>query len=439
LEHYYLVAGKADPIIIDIPKGTYVPAFYKQVGVAPDTTVYDSASDIPFHDPWPEVLILPFENLTGNPEKDFIATGFSTELAVEIARFQDIKVLYAQKGQNKTANHSDVRFVLDGNIREDSTGIKVTAFLTDTKTGRHIWGETHRSDLNASPLISFQEEVSRVIAVKIASESGVISKTLSIETRNKPVKKLKTYEAILRYYEYEQTHTQKSFIRAMEALEHAANIEPECGQVWTMLGRLYANIYSLDIPGFEKPFKKALEFALRGVLLDRDNQHAVATLALVHMFANELPAALEGANRALALNPNSLFVLDGIGYILTLIGEWERGPALIKKVIKLNPYYRNVVHYALWVDYLRQDDFERAYLQTMNLKRTAIFWYPLAKSATLGLLKRYEEGKEFAERLLELKPDFLNRGRVLIRHYIKYDDIVDRVIDGLHRVDLKIL
>jgi tetratricopeptide (TPR) repeat protein len=157
------------------------------------------------------------------------------------------------------------------------------------------------------------------------------------------------------------------------------------------------------------------------------------------MFANELPAALEGANRALALNPNSLFVLDGIGYILTLIGEWERGPALIKKVIKLNPYYRNVVHYALWVDYLRQDDFERAYLQTMNLKRTAIFWYPLAKSATLGLLKRYEEGKEFAERLLELKPDFLNRGRILIRHYIKYDDIVDRVIDGLHRVDLKIL
>ena len=131
-------------------------------------------------------------------------------------------------------------------------------------------------------------------------------------------------------------------------------------------------------------------------------------------------------------------MLDGLGYILTLTGEWEQGPALIKKVIKLNPYYRNVVHYALWVDYLRQNDFERAYLETMSLKRTSLFWYPLAKAANLGLLERCEEGKKFAEKLLELKPDFPNRGRILIKHYIKFDDIVERVVDGLHSAGLEI-
>ena len=111
---------------------------------------------------------------------------------------------------------------------------------------------------------------------------------------------------------------------------------------------------------------------------------------------------------------------------------------LIKKVIKLNPYYRSLVHYALWVDYLRQENFERAYLENMRLKRPAVFWYPLAKATSLGLLGKCEEGKEFVKKLLELKPDFQSKGRFLIKNYIKFDDIVKRVIEGMHKVGLKI-
>jgi adenylate cyclase len=438
LERYYLVAGKEDSIVIDIPKGTYVPMFCEQVSVVSDTNVYDKVPDITIQDTWPGILIQPFENLTGNPEKDFIGTGFSTELTVEIARFQNIKVLYAPKEQERASSESNIRFILKGNIREDSSGIKVSVYLTDTKTGEQIWGDAHRSNLEAAQLIAFQEEVAQIVAAKIAGEFGIISKSLSVESKNKPTEKLKTYEAILRFYEYEQTFTPENFLKAMEALEHAANIEPSCGQVWTLLGQLYANIYGLDFPGFEKPLEKAIEYAVKGAHMNPDNQRALGTVALVHMFANELSAALAEVNRALALNPNSLFVLDGLGYILTLIGEWEKGPVLIKKVIKLNPYYRSVVHYALWVDYLRQEDFKRAYQETMSLKRPAIFWYPLAKAASLGLLGRCEEGKEFVKKLLELKPDFQAKGRFLIKHYIKFDDIVERVIEGLYEAGLKI-
>jgi len=438
LERYYLVAGKEDPILIDIPKGTYVPTFCEQASVVSDTTVYDKVRDIAIQDTWPEVLILPFENLTGNPEKDFIGTGFSTELAVEVARFQNINVLYAQKEQKGASSESDIRLILNGNIREDSSGIKVSVYLTDTKTGKQIWGDTHWSNFKAAQLIAFQEGVAQIVAAKIAGEFGIISKSLSVESKNKPTEKLKTYEAILRFYEYEQTLAPVDFLKAMEALEHAANIEPSCGQVWTLLGQLYANIYSLDFPGFKKPLEKALEYAVKGAHMNPDNQRARGTVALVYMFANELSAALSEVNRALALNPNSLFMIDGLGYILTLIGEWEQGTALIKKVINLNPFYKPVVHYALWVDYLRQEDFERAYLETMSFKRPALFWYPLAKAASLGLLGRYKEGRQFAESLLKLKPDFPSRGRILIKHYIKFDDIVERVIQGLHKVGLKI-
>jgi len=139
------------------------------------------------------------------------------------------------------------------------------------------------------------------------------------------------------------------------------------------------------------------------------------------------------------LNPNSLFILDGIGYLMTLLGEWERGPALIRKAMALNPYYKPVVHYALWLDCFRRKEYQQAHLETQRLKRPSVFWDPLAKAVTLGLLGRYKEGKHFVKNLLELKPDFSERGRILIKHYIKFEDIVERVIDGLQKVGLNIV
>lgn len=74
----------------------------------------------------------------------------------------------------------------------------------------------------------------------------------------------------------------------------------------------------------------------------------------------------------------------------------------------------------------------------MGLKIPAVFWYPLAKASTLGLLGRYEEGEAFVKKLLDLKPDFPEKGRALIGHYIKFKEIVESVIDGLNKVGLNI-
>jgi tetratricopeptide (TPR) repeat protein len=239
-----------------------------------------------------------------------------------------------------------------------------------------------------------------VIATKIADEYGIIARTVSVESKNKPPSALKTYEAILRFYEYDQTFTAESFMRAMNALRHFANIEPACGLVWSLLARLYAHIYSLDFPGSENPLEKTIEYAEKGAHLHPNNQRTVAILALVRFYSNELSSALKEVYRALELNPNSLFVLDGLAYIMALSGEWGKGTALIRKIFSLNPFYRTAVHYALWVDWLRQKNYDRAHLKTMGLKRPAVFWYPLAKASTLGLLGRYEEAEKFVKTCL---------------------------------------
>ena len=161
-------------------------------------------------------------------------------------------------------------------------------------------------------------------------------------------------------------------------------------------------------------------------------------MAYIHLFRNDLEAGLAEAERALRLGPDTLFLLDGIGYLMTLMGDWERGPALIEKVMQLNPFYGNFVHYALWVNCLRQNDYINAHQETLNFNRATLFWDHLARASTLGLLGNIEDGRKSAAELLKLKPDFPERGRILIRHYIKFDDIVERVIEGLDAVGIEV-
>lgn len=440
LERYYLIAGTQDPVRIDIPKGTYVPTFCEQTGVESDgTSSSGEGSEIRFEGSWPSVLVQPFQNLTGDPELNYLAIGLSTELAMEITRYQDIRVLmYDPEGHGKRASDTVARFVIDGSVRKDSAGIKVAAHLVDTTTNTQIWGDMHRSNLEAAQLIAFQEEVAQVIAVKIACEDGIISKNLSIESKNIPPSDLKTYEAMLRYYEFNMLFSGDTFMRALEALKAASVSEPECGLVWAMLGRLYAVNYSLELMNLVTPLEEAIGFAEKGVYLNPDNQRARIILAFARLFSNEIPAGLAEVERALALNPNSLLFMDNIGYLFTLLGDWERGPAQIRKAIKLNPYYDITVHYALWVDWVRQKDYQQAYLETLNFRRPMLFWDPLVRAATFGHLGRYKEGKRAAEELLKLKPDFPSRGRVLIKHYIKFEEIVERVIDGLRKSGLNV-
>jgi adenylate cyclase len=441
VERYYLTEGRGDPIRIDIPKGTYVPNFHQQREAETEGTAGGEVSDmLPAEDAWPTLLIMPFENLTGDPRRDFLGIGFSTELATEITRFQEIRVLYARKDSDRENVESDARFILDGNILEDRTGVKLTVFLVDAKTRRQIWGDSHRSDAESAELIAFQEEVARVVAARIANESGIISTTLAIESKNRPPAELTTYEAILRFYEYDQTFAYEDFSKAMEALTHAVQREPDCGIALCLLARLYANAYSLDVPGFGNALGRAVEFAEKSAQIEPNNQRIMTILAFVHFLNNELHAAIEESHWALTLNPNSLFMLDAIGYVLALSGDWDRGLDLIRKAIELNPYYRPIVHYALWADFLRRKDYEGAYMEISPLvrQRPGAFWYPLATAATLGLLGKADEGKEAVEKLLAVKPDFSSRGRELISHYVKFEDIVERIVAGLGRLGLPI-
>jgi tetratricopeptide (TPR) repeat protein len=314
----------------------------------------------------------------------------------------------------------------------------MTLRLTETRTDRQVWSDSRRCSVEVDGLIAFQEGIAQEVAAKIAGERGVILKTLSKDHKRQSPKHMDVYQAVLHYYEYDLNGTPEAFSRALAALEKAVTIEPECGPVWSMRARLYAEIYAFDIPGYEHPLDTAFEYGLKGIRLSPDDQRSRVIMAYIYLFRDDLKAGLVETERALNLSPRTLFMLGTIGFLLTHFGEWERGPALIEKVIQLNPFHSNICHFTLWFNYFRQKNYLKAYQETMNLKKPSLFWDPLVKAATLGLMGRYDEGERFAEKLLELKPDFPGKARDLIGRFHKFEEIVERVIEGLNKVGLGI-
>ncbi len=436
LERYYLVAGQKDPLRIDIPKGGYVPFFHQLTAVEPDDGICSakglgSASDVS----WPTLLVRPFENLTNDPDMDYMAIGLATELAMEITRYQEIMVLMVrQKVSGTQIMHAEARFALDGNIRKDDSGIKITVQLTDLSNGLQIWCDHNHFKPDAGRMIQFQEAVARSATAKIGSECGIIARTVGRESKDTPATQLKTYQAILRYHDFSANFTQDTFERALEALQLAIDIEPQRGLVWAMLARLYGNNYSLELFDRFMPMGDAVAFAQKGARLEPESQLVRLILAYILMFENNLKEGIAEVDRAILLNPNALLHMENCGYLLTLLGDWQRGTALINKAIEQNPFYNIIVHHALWVDWVRRKEYRMAYMETLNFRTPNLFWEPLMKAAGFGLLGKIDEGRQAAKDLLRLKPDFPSRGLVLIRYYIKFNEIVVRIVKGLQNV-----
>jgi TolB-like protein/tetratricopeptide (TPR) repeat protein len=438
LERYYLVEGQRDPIRIDIPKGAYVPSFGWMKPVKADHTQSDSELEPLPEDSWPTILVKPFKNMTGDPEQGFWGTRISAELAIEISCFDNVRVIYPHEDDTASDSTGEFRFLLDGQLFRDNEVIKLSLYLHDTKTQTQLWGHTCSTGLGTEEIFSFTEQVVRGVAVKVCGEFGIITKVIGKESRDKPLSTLNSYEALSRFWEYEQNLDPESFKRALEALTHAVQLEPESPQILGSLAILYGTIHILDIDGFANPLGQAVEYAEKAAFLNPNNQRILGILALVRLYSSELAAAINEAHRALDLNPNSLFVLDGLGWILTFSGDWENGPCLAEKAIRLNPYHRAIAHDALWLDYLRQQKLELAHEEAFNRQRLWLFWDPLIKASTLGLLGKEKEGQRYARKLLQLRPDFPQKGRRLIGNLIKFEEITSLIEEGLRRVGLDI-
>ena len=445
LDHYYLTAGKNDPVHLKIPKGSYVPTF----SAAREAPAIEKShpSEGPGRVPTtgPSIAVMPLSNLTGDKAQDYFIDGLTEELTAELTRFQDFQVIATQsamrfKGQNfdprEVGRDLGVQFLLKGSVRKESKTVKVTIQLLDTATAEQIWGESYKRDQTAADLIAVQEEIAHEVIGVVADQYGLIERRLSRESRKKAPADLKAYDAILRFYQYETELTPAAFEKALTALEHAIEIDPAYGLAWATLGHLHADNHALGFCEIEGALEKALTFAQKGVALAPENQFARDALTLVYFHRGDKELFLQNAEETIALNPNSPYVVGVAGWHMALYGQWDRGLSLLKKGMKLNPYHPSWFHLAFFMYHYHRGEYENAFAEALKFNFPGLYLDPMMRAAALSRLGRQAEAKAAVSQLLKLEPDFATRGRWLISRYVKIDDLVDRVIEGLGNAGL---
>jgi adenylate cyclase len=429
LERYYLLAGAGDPVRIEVPRGTYEPGFRRPI---PLEGAVSAAAPV---DDWPTVVASVIGRLDPDPELDELTARFLDHLALELGRYRDVRVVLRREPLRPGTPPCDGgRFALTGRLSRDERGLGLVARLEDCRTGTQVWAEEYTGGSGGAR--AFPEGTAQVIAAHVASEQGVVARRLWAEQRARPLATLTLYGGILASYQFFFNRDAADLAPAIEALQHVVAAEPECSLAWVQLSRLFTANHTFEVAPLETPIEQAVAHAQNGVRLDPSSQRARTALAGALLVQGELSAARTEVQSAIDLNQDSLVYLEWIGWIMTLLGEWDRGPALVRRALARNPHVIPVAHHALWLAHLRRGEVEEAYQAALRYRDTGFFWRSLMRACCLGHLGRLEEARVEVTEVLRHKPDFASRGRTLVGRLVKFPDLQERVVDGLEKAGL---
>lgn len=426
LERYYLTSGCEDAVRLELPRGTYVPS----IGWAssPSRTV----STAPDADGWPTVVVGPFDDETPGHSGFGRVWHFRNHLAVELGRWGDVRVVPLEPGAPVPAG--DRSFLLRGHLCAEGDLARLTARLVRCRDGRQVWADDYRKEAAAGD--AAVEELAGLVAARIASESGVVATTLLADVGQGPPPARASYDAILLGYRGLLLRRPGDVRSAIEALQAAVLARPECGLAWTELARHCAANHAFDASPLPTPVHETVAFAQNAVRLDPSSMRAAVMLAWALFLKGEHEASRAELEQLLALAPDSFVHRESCGWLLTLLGDWERGPALVRDTLTRNPRAGAISAHALWLDHLRRGQFEAAHQSALMCRDGFYFWRALMRACCLGHLGRRGEARRERDALLAIRPDFPRKARTLVSRVVTFPDLQDKVLAGLHKAGL---
>ncbi len=453
LEQYYLTLGKADTIRITLPKGSYVPLFCRQQP-AKKTSVSDpvptkKSVEQVAPDPFPVVAVLPFENLSRNPDQDYFSDGLSEEIITGLSYFQELSVLsrhvsFAYRGMQfevcKLRSDIGADYLLEGSVRRVGSQIRVTARLLETTSGKCLWSEVYDRKLTVKKIFDLQADISNHVVAAIAVPFGVIQRTKRTFLKRSEACSLNAYELVLRFYQYWngafELHNE---IR--QGLEHCIKSGENFSCAWAALAFLYLDEYRFHInPRFdaEPPQDRALIAAQKAVDLNSNCPMAYQALFCIHFHRNEIDDFYIAGERALQLNPNHCDMLADFGVDLYCIGDRERGLALSEKAIRLSPVHPGWYHGALCVHWFWIKDYKKALVELRKFNMPQVFIYPVLLSGTYAHLGRHQEAKDAVTCLTQYHPTFVINPHLELNKWNIDEDLIDSLLEGLRLAGMEL-
>ncbi|MCG8688657.1 MAG: adenylate/guanylate cyclase domain-containing protein [Desulfobacterales bacterium] len=359
------------------------------------------------------IAVQPFANLSDDPDQQYFSDGLTQEIITALSKVYNVSVIHQNSrlaDKRKVLVFSPVehnpggQYVLQGSVQKAGERIRIMAQLIERHTGNHVWAERYDRDLKE--VFHLQDEITKEIitALQVKLTMGEDARLLGRGTDN-----LEVYLKLLKARELITEATVEGNVSARQFAEEAIEIDPEYSEGYRMLGVTYFNDVVYGVSKDRKAsLMQATELTQKAIDLDASNGVAYAKLGFIHMMMQEYEQAIKDGKQALALEPNSAYVLHAYGAILYFAGMNEKAIGYLEKAIRINPkppnYYLH--HYgAALRDAGRYEEAIAQVNKAIERKPNDILSY-IVLASSYSMANREKEARKTARQVLRIKSDF---------------------------------
>jgi adenylate cyclase len=370
----------------------------------------------------PSIAVLPFQNMSGDPEQEYFADGMVEEIITALSRFKWLFVIarnssFTFKGKaidiKEVGRRLGVRYVLEGSVRKASGKVRITAQLIDVATEAHIWADRFERDL--TDVFAPQDEVT--VAVVSAIQPKLLQTEIAIATRRRS-ENLSAYDLFLRAMQQFYLTTREGDAEAIRLAHLVLELDPRFGIAAAVSGICHMrNVvlgHAID-PQFDR--KEAVRLIRLALSVEDDDPDKLAMSAITSAFmVGDRESEIEMADRAVALNANSYWTWHSRGWVYQTAGLQEEAVRSFERAIRMSPVdpllHRSLTGMAYaFIELRRFDETIAAAKRALRQKPSYSVAYGCLASA-FAHLGRDDEAREAAKRVLEFEPGFSVSGAV---------------------------
>jgi TolB-like protein/Flp pilus assembly protein TadD len=310
----------------------------------------------------PSIAVLPFTNLSADPEQEYFSDGITEDIITELSRFRSLFVIarnssFHYKGQSPkvqdVGRDLGVQYVVQGSVRKAGSRLRISAQLVEAETGNHLWAE--RYDRELEDVFAVQDEVVQAI---VAAIPGRIDEAAVRRARYKPTENLTAYDCLLRGEWY--TRSDFAHRDAIAMFAKAIEIDPQCARAHVRLASYHgASIFNHGAPA-EEAERKARSHAEQALAIDDGDSLAQSIAAVVYLICGEHDLARRHIERAIALNPNDPYVALRAGVVEPYLGNHADALRWMRTGMRLDPHFPDPHRENLFDAFYMARDYEQA-------------------------------------------------------------------------------
>jgi adenylate cyclase len=290
----------------------------------------------------PSIAVLPFDNLSGDPEQEYFADGITEDIITGLSRFRSLFVIarnstFAYKGRSpdvrEVARDLGVRYVLEGSVRRGGERIRITGQLVDAETGNHLWAE--RYDRELEDIFAVQDEVTEAIVATIAPEIGGVELERS---QRRPPESLDAWDIYQRGLAAYYSSTEEGLRSAIEKFDRVNEIDPTFAPAFAMAANARVRYVMHFMPdNHSELLNQAREKAHKGITLDSRDPTCLWVDGRVLSTLGHHDVAISKIEEAIALNPNDAMSHHFLGLVLCRAGRPKEAIPHIDQAMRLSP------------------------------------------------------------------------------------------------------